>query len=450
MLKIEGLRPIFKGQIILPNDADYEAARQVFYTSEALHPGAILRAADIDDVVEVVRFANQHRIELAVRSGGHSSAGYCSTDGGIVLDLINLNSFELHPATKTAWAGTGLTAGQFTNLAAEHGLGVGFGDTGTVGLGGITLGGGVGYLARKYGLTIDSLLAADLVTAAGEQLRVDAETNTDLFWALRGGGGNFGIVTRFQFQLHPVDQVYGGMLILPATPQTIHGFMQAASAAPDELSTIANVFPAPPMPLLPADVAGKLILFSMLVYAGEPAQGEKAVAPFRKLATPLADMLKAMRYKEIFEGPDGPHPAIAAGRNFFMDEFTLKDAETVLAFLDKSDATVRVAQLRQLGGAVADVPVLATAYAHRQRRIMVNTGCLYEDGAERERHEAWVSDFATALRGDAGVYVNFLSNEGMARVHEAYPGFTWKRLQEIKYRYDPTNFFHRNQNIGPA
>lgn len=450
MASFETLRSKIHGHLILPDEAEYEDARQVFYSATALRPGAILRAADVYDVIEAVRFASQQGIELAVRSGGHSNAGHSSTEGGLVLELRGLRGFEIDLDSQTAWAGAGMTAGEFTRQAAEHGLGVGFGDTGTVGIGGITLGGGVGYLVRKYGLTIDSLLAAEIVTADGQLLHVDEAQHADLFWALRGGGGNFGVVTRFKFQLREIDEVYGGMLILPATAEVIAGFMRAAESAPDELSTIANIMPAPPMPFLPEEMHGKLIVFAMLVYAGEVDAGERAVAPFRKLAAPLSDILKAMRYQEIFEGPDGPHPVGATGRNFFMDEFGESDAKTILEYLSNYDAPVRVAQLRVLGGHMARIPALETAFAHRKRRIMVNTACLYEDLNEAAEREAWVMRFTNALRaGEDGVYVNFLSEEGPQRVQEAYPGFTWQRLQEIKRRYDPYNLFRRNQNIPP-
>jgi FAD/FMN-containing dehydrogenase len=282
-------------------------------------------------------------------------------------------------------------------------------------------------------------------------VRADADNNPDLFWALRGGGGNFGVVTRFQYQLHPVDHVFGGMLILPATADVITGFMRAADAAPDELTTIANVMPAPPMPFLPAEMHGQLIVFAMLIYSGDAAAGERAVAPFRQLATPLADMLKPMRLQDIYEGEDGPHPVAGSSRNFFMDEFNKQDAETILSTLKDYKATISVAQLRVLGGAVSRVHALATAYAHRKRPIMVNVACLYEDIAERDQREAWVNKFTDSLRaGPDGVYVNFLSEEGKARVREAYPGQTWQRLQEIKRRYDPNNLFKLNQNITPA
>jgi hypothetical protein len=220
-------------------------------------------------------------------------------EGGIVLDLSQMKALDIDAEHRTAWAQTGLTAGQYTTAAGAVGLATGFGDTGSVGIGGITLGGGVGYLVRKHGLTIDDLLAAEVVTADGRLLRVDDQRHPDLFWAIRGGG-NFGVATRFQFRLHPVSTIVGGMLILPATPEVIAGFITEAQAAPEELSAIANVMPAPPMPFLPAELHGKLIVMAMLVYAGDPEAGERAVAPFRKLATPLADLVRPMPYPEIY------------------------------------------------------------------------------------------------------------------------------------------------------
>ena len=249
-LSIPELRAAFKGQVIAPGDAAYDEARTVFYGGIDRHPAVIIRVVDADEVARVISLARESGLELAIRSGGHSTAGHCVSEGGIVLDLSNMRDLQIDIEGRTAWAETGLTAGEFTSAVGEHGLAVGFGDTGSVGIGGITLGGGVGYLVRKYGLTIDSLLAAEVVTADGQLLHVDADHHPDLFWAIRGGGGNFGVATRFQFRLHEVDSVVGGMLILPATADVIAGFIAAAEAAPDELSTIANVMTAPPMPML--------------------------------------------------------------------------------------------------------------------------------------------------------------------------------------------------------
>ncbi len=358
---------------------------------------------------------------------------------------------QIDPSTRTAWAETGLTAGEYTTAAGAYGLATGFGDTGSVGIGGITLGGGVGFLVRKYGLTIDDLLAAEIVTADGQILRVDAETYPDLFWAIRGGGGNYGVATRFQFRMHDVDTVVGGMLILPATPEVIASFIEAAEAAPDELSTIANVMPAPPMPFVPAEHHGKLVLMAQMVYAGAVEAGERALAPFRALATPLADMLRPMRYPEIYPPEEGDYHPTAVAHTMFVDRIDSGVAETIDQYLQASDAVMRVAQLRVLGGAMARVPVDATAFAHRQSRIMVNLAAFYNGPEERALRQAWVADFAAALhQGDSGAYVNFLGDEGAARVRDAYPGATWERLAAIKARYDPTNLFRLNQNIPPA
>jgi FAD/FMN-containing dehydrogenase len=335
--------------------------------------------------------------------------------------------------------------------AAEHGLATGFGDTGSVGIGGITLGGGVGFLVRKFGLTIDSLLAADVVTADGELVRADAESHPDLFWAIRGGGGNFGVATRLHFRLHEVPTVVGGILILPATSEVIASFLAEADAAPDELSTIANVMPAPPMPFVAPEHHGKLVLLAFMTYAGDVEAGERAVAPFRALATPIADLLRPMSYPEMYMPEEGEFHPIGTVRSMFVDEIGPKRADAILEHLEASTAMMRVAQLRVLGGAMARVPADATAFAHRSSRIMVNVAALFERPEESATHEAWVTGLADALRGDdRGVYVGFLGDEGAGRVRDAYPGPTWDRLAEIKRRYDPTNLFHLNQNVPPA
>ncbi len=299
-LSISELRESLDGRVIAPEDEGYDEARTVFYGGIDRHPAIIVRAAHAGDVSRIVSLANETGLELAVRSGGHSTAGHSVTEGGIVLDLRDMRALDIDVETRTAWAETGLTAGAYTTAAAAHGLATGFGDTGSVGIGGLTLGGGIGFLVRKYGLTIDDLLAADVVTADGQLLHADAETHPDLFWAIRGGGGNFGVATRFRFRLHEVDTVVGGLLFLPATAGVIDGFMVEAANAPEELSTIANVMPAPPMPFLPEETHGRLVIFAMLTYAGDIEAGERAVAPFRALATPVADMVRPMRYPEMY------------------------------------------------------------------------------------------------------------------------------------------------------
>jgi FAD/FMN-containing dehydrogenase len=449
-LSIPQLRADLSGRVVAPDDDGYDEARTVFYGGIDRRPAVIVRVADERDVARVVALARETGLELAVRSGGHSLAGHSVADGGIVIDLSEMRALEIDVHGRTAWAQSGVTAGEYTTAAAEHGLATGFGDSGSVGIGGITLGGGIGFLVRRYGLTVDDLLAADVVTADGELLRVDAKTHPDLFWAIRGGGGNFGVATRFRFRLHEVPEIVGGILILPGTPEVIAGFVAEAEAAPDDLSTIANVMVAPPMPFVPEDHHGKLVVFAMLAHAGGGEAGRRAVAPFRALEEPIADMVKPMPYPEIYlPDEEGFHP-VALARTMFVDTVDRGAAETIVDTLQASTAMMSVTQIRVLGGAMARVPTDATAFAHRRSRIMVNVAAMYEQPDEAATHEAWVAGLARALRqDDAGAYVNFLGDEGETRIRDAYPGATWERLREIKARYDPTNLFRLNQNIPP-
>src|SRR5215207_331798 len=448
---IDQLRADLDGRVIAPGDTGYDQARTVFYGGFDRRPAVIVRPADAAQVARVVSIARESGLELAVRSGGHSLAAHSVVDGGIVLDLHGLRGLEIDPQQRVAWAQTGLTAGEYTTLAAEHGLATGFGDTASVGIGGLTLGGGVGYLSRAYGLTIDDLLAAEIVTTDGEIVEVDADTDPDLFWAIRGGGGNFGVATRFKFRLHELESVVGGILILPATPEVVSGFVAAAEAAPDELSTIAGVMPAPPMPFVPAEHHGRLVVMGTVCYAGPAEAGERALAPFRALAEPLADMVRPTTYPEIFP-PDPPdfHPT-AVTHTMFVDRVDEELAATILERLEASDAPMRVMQLRVLGGAIARVPAEATAYAHRGSRIMANVASFYVGPHDKPAREAWVSELAGRLRqDDTGAYVNFLGDDGAERIRAAYPDATWDRLRAIKAAHDPSNLSRNNQNIAPA
>jgi hypothetical protein len=448
---IEQLSPDRVGRVIAPDDAEYDRARTVFYGGIDRRPAVIVRPADASQVARVVSAARETGLELAVRSGGHSLAGHGVCDGGIVLDLSDMRGLEIDPEGRTAWAQTGLTAGQYAKATAAHGLATGFGDTGSVGIGGLTLGGGVGYLSRANGLTIDDLLAAEMVTADGNIVEVDAENHPDLFWAIRGGGGNFGVATRFKFRLHDLDGVVGGMLMLPATAEIVRSFVAQAEAAPDELSTIANIMPAPPMPFVPPEQHGRLVVMGLLCYAGPPEAAEPVLAPFRSLATPIADMVRPIPYPEMFPPEEEDFHPTAIGHTMFVDSVGQDAAETIVERLESSDATMRVTQLRVLGGAIARVPAEATAYAHRGSRIMANVAAFYDGPEDKAVREAWVNDLAAELRQeDGGAYVNFLGEDGAERIRAAYPDATWDRLTAIKASYDPTNLFRLNHNIRPA
>ena len=438
------------GQVIRPNDTDYDEARTVFYGNFDARPELIIRPADADDVARVVGEAARTGSELAVRAGGHSVAGHSTTEGGLLLDLRSLNSIDIDPGQRVAWVDAGLTAGEYTVAAAKHGLATGFGDTSTVGVAGLTLGGGVGLLSRRYGLTVDSLLAADVVTADGRVLRVDQDHEPDLFWAIRGGGGNFGVVTRLGFRLQEVDRVTGGMLILPATAEVVESVVAEAFAAPDELTVIANVVNCPPLPFLPQELHGQMVVILALAHCGTPEDGERVVARFRGLATPLADMVRVMSYPELFPPVPDYHPT-AIGRNLFVDKVDHHLAGMVVETLTASDAEMRATQLRVLGGAVSRVPDDATAYAHRDQQIMVNLGVMYHGQEDRAARSEWLDRFAASVNaGTNASYVNFLNDEGPDRVRDAYPGATWDRLVAVKRQYDPSNVFRRNQNIPPT
>ena len=417
------------GTVIRPDDSGYDDARTVFPGGIDRRPSLIVRVANDEDVRRVVGLARESGLELAVRSGGHSGAGHAVTEGGIVLDLRDLKTRDIDAASRVAWAETGLTASEYTNATGAVGLATGLGDTGSVGIGGIALGGGVGFLVRKYGMTIDNLLAADIVTADGALLQIDADSHPDLFWAIRGGGGNFGVVTRMRLALHPVDRIVGGMLFQPATAEVIERFVAEAAAAPDELSTIANVMTAPPMPFLPEELVGSAILMSFLVYAGEEEAGQRAVAPFRALAEPIADFVRPMSYPEMYMAePEGQHPT-AASWTGFADHVGTDDARHILERLAVPAGMLRVVQLRALGGAMARVPADETAFAHRSRPIMANVASIYSAPGDRDASEDWVRPpQSSSHRESPPPTSNFLVDEGEERVRQAYPGDTWSRL----------------------
>ena len=446
---LSGLQPHLEGDVLAPEDPGYEEARTVFAAHLDRRPAVVARVAGSDDIARVIAHARDTGAELAVRGGGHSPAGHGVSDGGIVIDLSALRSFELDATGRTVCAGAGLTAGAFTRAAGEHGLATGFGDTASVGIGGITLAGGIGFLVRKHGLTIDSLLAAEIVTADGRVRRVDAQNEPELFWALRGGGGNFGVVTRLKYRLHPVDTVVGGLLVLPAMPEIIAGFVAAAEAAPDELSTIANVMLAPPLPFVPEARRGTPVVLARMVHAGDVEAGQRAIAPFRALAEPIADLMGPMRYVEMF--PEEQASGLAAvQRTMFAGSVGAAQAEAILARISESPAVLAACEIRVLGGAMARLPAEATAFAHRQSRLMINAGAIYDPStAERSDHEVWARGLLAELDdGDPGAYVGFLADEGEERVRAAYPGTTWERLGAAKAAYDPDNVFRLNQNIA--
>ena len=441
------------GDVLAPGSAEYDEARVVWNLLHDRRPAAIVRAANADDVQLAVAFARQADLDIAVRSGGHSLAGYSTGDGVVVIDLRGLRGLHIDPQTRTVFAGAGLTAGQVTAATAEHDLAVPFGDTSSVGIAGLTLGGGIGYLARKHGLAIDHVRSFEVVTAEAELVTASASENADLYWALRGGGGNFGIVTRFEYDAVPVGETLSGALVLPLSTDVLNGVLKAAAEAPDELTTITFIMGAPPAPFIPEELVGTPSVMVTLVWAGDLAEGQAAIEPFRRLATPIADVVMPMPYPGIYQfTEEGGMPAPNTTRSIFADELDDAMIATIVERMSSTETPMAgITQLRIFGGEMARVAPDATAFAHREAKAMFSVFTIHVDPDKVAEDTAWTEAyFAEVAPAATGVYVNFLEAEGEDRIRQAYPPATHRRLSEIKARWDPSNVFRLNQNIRPT
>jgi FAD/FMN-containing dehydrogenase len=455
---VRSLEQRLRGTVVRPSDGDYDQARRVWNPAIDRYPALVVRPRCAADVYHAVDFARAHNVTLAVRSGGHSLDGHGTVDGGLVIDLSTMKRLVIDPVRRMAWAEPGLTWGEYLDCTDRYRLATPSGDARSVGLGGLTLGGGIGWLVRKHGLTIDNLLAVDVVTADGRRVQASEYEHPDLYWALRGGGGNFGVATGFRFRLQPVSPILGGAIVYPATAEVLREYVDAAAAAPDELSTITFVMQAPPAPFIPADAHGKPVVFITACYAGDLTAGQRAIAPLRALAgtRPIADTTAPMPYAGMFDllagAEQGKPHAVRAG---YLSDVSDDLIESILVYCNQVTSPFSFAEIRVLGGAMARVPAEATAFAHRDKSFFLAIASVWEDGLEQrpERHVAWTEAFwrAVALRTD-GAYVNFLQlqNEGEERIRAAYPPATYARLAAIKRRYDPDNLFRINANVRPA
>jgi FAD/FMN-containing dehydrogenase len=448
---IEQLRYSLVGELITRDSENYEEVRSVHVTTHAGRPGAIVRAAGVSDVVETVRFAKAQGRPLAVRSGGHSIPGYSSVDDSLVVDLSQMRSVSIDPERGIARVQAGATSGDLIEAARPHGLALSTGDTASVGLGGLTTGGGIGFMVRKHGLAIDNLISAQVVTASGDVVTASASEHSDLFWAIRGGGGNFGIITEFEFQLARVGQVLGGLLVLPGTREVIRGYLDYVADAPDDLTTIADLMAAPPAPFIPEDRVGENVLMVFAVWSGSIEDGEAAYAPLRALAQPVADVISPIEYADIYEFTrelEAPHSA--ALRSMFADSHSDETIDAIVSAVEAAPELGPIVMFRGLGGSVLSAEGDDTAFAHRKRRFFTTVISLWEPGTDGSANVAWVNALYDAIKHEArGVYVNFLGDEGEDRIREAYPPQTYDRLREVKRAYDPANMFCFNQNIRP-
>jgi hypothetical protein len=450
--------PGFRGRLISPGDADYDSARALWNGAIDRHPRVIARCLGTADVASAVRYAREHDLEIAIRGGGHNVAGTAGCDDGLVVDLSAMRAVRVEPAERRAWVQGGALWGDVDQETQGHGLATTGGVVSHTGVAGLTLGGGVGWLMRRHGLTVDNLLAAEVVTADGERLRASAEEHPDLFWALRGGGGNFGVVTSFEFRLHPVGPaVLAGPLFWDASDarEVLRLYRDFIRDAPDELGTVIRFGPAPPLPIIPEELHWRPVVMVAACHAGSIEDGERALQPLRRSRAPLLDLVGPVPYVGFQGALDSTVPH---GSNYYWKSTHLPELDDdlidVLAGHAFSGASPRsYAVMFHLGGAVRRVDADATAFGNRQATHAITLDAVWRPGEDFGALDtAWVRGFFAALGPfRQGVYVNFLAaDEGPDRVREAYGDATWSRLAAVKARYDPDNAFHHNQNIRPA
>jgi len=454
---LEALRGRLRGFLCLPGDAGYDDARTIWNAMIDKRPAAIVRAAGASDVLQTVRLASKHGLLLAVRGGGHNIAGNAVCDGGLMLDLSLMRSVRVDPAARTARIEPGAKLSDLDKESQSFGLATPVGINSTTGVAGLTLGGGFGWLSRKHGLTIDNLISADVVSSEGELLRASATENADLFWAIRGGGGNFGIVTSLEVKLHPVGpQVIAGLIVHPFAnaKEVLAEYRNAVAKAPDELCCWVVMRKAPPLPFLAPEVHGTEVLVLALCYAGDLASGEKAAAQFRAIGKPIADVVGPAPFVGWQAAFD---PLLTPGeRNYWKSHDFVDISDELIDVLHDAVRTLPTPQceifIASLGGAINRVPTEATAYPHRDVNFVINVHTRWSEPAQDKPCIAWARKLYDAMTPFAtgGVYVNFMPDDETQRVRTGAYGPNYERLAKLKAKYDPSNLFRLNQNVPPA
>jgi FAD/FMN-containing dehydrogenase len=451
------LKGALRGRLVRPSDPGYDQARAVWNAAHDRRPALIIRCEGTADVVRAVEFARSEGLKVAVRGGAHSIAGFSTCDGGVVIDTSPMKGIRVDPTARRAVAQPGLTWSEFDHETQAFGLAVTGGLVSSTGIAGFTLGGGLGWLLRPYGLTCDNLLSADVVTADGQLITASEHEHPDLFWALRGGGGNFGVVTSLEYRLHPVGPlVHAGAVFYAAADavEVLRGWRDLTATMPDQLTTLANILVAPPVPFLPEAVHGQMVVGILGVYAGSVEDGARAAQPLRTLAEPLADLMGPIPYTAMQQLLDPLWPAGA--QNYFtaalLDRLTDETIDSLLAQHAAGRAPVHELHLHHCGGAMARVPTADTAFAHRSAAYVLNVIARSPDRAGFEQHAGWARATHQAMQpwSTGGAYVNFTSEPGRDKVQASYPPDTYARLVAAKDQYDPTNLFQLNQNIHPS
>jgi len=453
---IQQFRGSLRGALLQPSDEGYDAVRQVWNAMIDRKPTLIVRCAGVADVINAVNFARANNLLVSVRGGGHNVTGSAVCEGGLMIDLSPMKGIQVDPAQRIARAQAGLTWGEFDHETQAFGLAVTGGQVSHTGIAGLTLGGGIGWLMRKCGLAIDNLLSVDIVTADGRFLRASATEHVDLFWGVRGGGGNFGIVTSFEYRLHPVGPiVVGGMVLYPAAMATevLRFFREFTASAPDELGLVASFITAPPLPFIPPQVVGTQLLAIAVCHAGSIEEGQRAVAPLRSFGPPAVDLIGPMPYTAVQRLFDD---AAAFGHQVYLKSnhlTSLSDEviDTVVAHAANVTSPLSIVILFPLGGAVGQAGEQDTAFGHRNAAYDYVIYSLWDDPQEADRHIQWTRAFAAAMQSFAtGVYVNEMAGDELDQVQRAYTPAVYERLVVLKNTYDPTNLFHLNQNIKPT
>ena len=452
---LTALRPQLRGSLCLSGEEGYDEARTIWNAMIDRRPGAVVRCGGASDVMGAVRLARDNGLLVAVRGGGHNISGNAVCEGGLLIDLSPMRSVRVDPKKRTARVEPGVTLGEFDKEAQAFGLATPLGINSTTGVAGLTLGGGFGWLSRKFGFTVDNLISADVVTADGALVQASAVENPDLFWAIRGGGGNFGVVTSFEFQLHPVGpDLASGLIVHPfaRARELLAGYREVAAAAPDELTVWVVLRKAPPLPFLPAEVHGKEILVLAVCYAGEPANAEMALAPLRALGKPIADVIGIQPYTTWQTAFD---PLLTPGAFNYWKSHNFKALsdgllDTLVDYVGTLPTEECEIFIGQVGGASSRISADATAYPHRDANFVMNVHTRWRDRGDERAAIKWAREFfaATAPHATGGVYVNFMPEDETERVPGAY-GSNYTRLAALKARYDPDNLFRLNQNVQP-
>ena len=448
------LRSRFDGPLLQPGDDGYDDARTIWNGSADRHPALIARCACVEDVVQAVNFGREHDLLVAVRGGGHSIPGHSVCEGGLMIDLSLMKGIGVDVGSRTVRARPGVKWGEFDTETGAEDLATPGGYVSTTGIAGLTLGGGIGWLSRKYGLTCDNLLAAEVVTADGEQVRASEDANRELLWGLRGGGGNFGVVTSFEYRLHPVSTVLGGGLVYRAerAAEALAQAVTFALTAPDELTILALMITAPPRAPYPDDMQDTSVLFVGVCYAGDIATGRGVLEEFRGLVPPDMDLVREMRYPRLQRLlDDGRWGQPWYEKASYAEEITSAALRTFGECWDRRVSARSQMYMQQMGGMISRVPRDATPFDNRQTQFVYMVMSGWEPGEDPDPHIGWARSAWADLQpySRPGVYVNFDSDDSQGRVHETY-GPKYERLARLKASYDPGNLFRLNQNILPA